>query len=323
MVEVVRSQLVPQELSRNRFFNIMNRIKFAHILTCFAIVLAVFGGCNVSEFSGSSTKHDPSGLHGKLVLTGSSTVAPLAQQIAARFEKLHPEVRIDVQTGGSSRGIRDARTGAADIGMSSRELKPDELESVDTTVIAWDGVAFVVHQDNEVDQLSVEQLRQIYLGKVESWSQFGGTQGRIVVSNRANGRSELDLVCAYLKLEPGDIKADVVDGETQQSLKTVISNKKAITYTSVGAAQDAIDRGEKIKLLPLGDVPASPTTVQSGDFPLARPLVLISKNDTFADADKANLIEAFLKFATSANVSDDVAGLGFVGLKNKQSSTSN
>ena len=301
----------------------MNRVKLVCILASLGMILAVVGGCNVSEFGGSSTKRDDSGLQGKLVMTGSSTVAPLAQQIAERFEKLHPGVRVDVQTGGSSRGIRDAQKGAADIGMSSRNLKPDELETVDTTVIAWDGVAFVVHKDNDIDQLSVDQLRQIYLGKSGSWSDVGGSQGQIVVSNRANGRSELDLVCDYLKIKPGDIKADIVDGETQQSLKTVINNKRAITYTSVGAAQDAIDRGEKIKLLPLGDVPASPTTVQSGEFPLARPLVLIRQKDADNDANKAGLIEAFLQFSTSNDVADDVAGLGFVGIKSKQSPSSN
>lgn len=203
--------------------------------------------------------------------------------------------------------------------MSSRVLKPEESKSVETTVIAWDGVAFVVHQDNVVDQLSVQQLRDIYTGKIQSWEQVGGAKERIVVSNRASGRSELDLVSDYLSLKPGDIEADVVDGETQQSLKTVLNNKKAITYTSVGAAQDAIDRGEKIKLLPLDNVPASSATVQSGEFPLARPLILIAKVDT----DKAKLIQAFLKFATSDDVSDEVAGLGFVGLKNKQSPSSN
>ena len=298
----------------------MKRFKLAQIVASLGIIVAVIGGCNVSEFGGSSTKGD-GGLHGKLEITGSSTVAPLAQQIAERFEKLHPGTRIDVQTGGSSRGIISTQKGAADIGMSSRNLKPDELELLETTVIAWDGVAFLVHQDNDIDQLSVEQLRDIYTGKVQSWSEVGGSKQQIVVSNRSNGRSELDLVCDYLNLKPGDIKPDVVDGETQQSLKTVIHNKKAITYTSVGAAQDAIDRGEKIKLLPLGGVAASPSTVQSGEFPLARPLILLTQKDASA-GDKAELIEAFLKFATSDEVSDKVTGLGFVGLKSKQSQSS-
>ena len=300
----------------------MKRFKLVYVLASLAIIVAVVG-CNVNEFGGSSTKRDGNGLQGKLVLTGSSTVAPLVQQIAEKFEKLHPGVRVDVHTGGSSRGIRDTQKDAADIGMSSRALNADESESLEQTVIAWDGVAFIVHQDNVVDQLSTEQLRKIYTGKIDSWSDVGGSKQRIVVSNRSNGRSELELVCDYLNLKHGDIKPDVVDGETQQSLMTVINNKKAIAYTSVGAAQDAIDRGEKIKLLPLGNVVASPATVQSGEFPLARPLILLTKSDTSASADENMLTEAFLKFATSDDVSDEIAGLGFVGLKDKKSLGSN
>ena len=110
------------------------------------------------------------------------------------------------------------------------------------------------------------------------WSKVGGSKGKIVVSNRANGRSELDLVCEFLGLQPGQVRADVVDGETQQSLKTVITNKNAITYTSVGAAQDAANRGEPIKLLPLDGVVASSESVSSGEFPLARPIVAVHRH---------------------------------------------
>lgn len=259
---------------------------------------------------------ESSKLRGRIVVTGSSTVAPLMQQIASQFEENNRGVRVDVQTGGSSRGIRDAKTGAADIGMSSRALKPNESEAVETQIVAWDGVAFVVHGDNPVEGLSIQQLRDIYLGQIESWADVGGDVGKIVVSNRANGRSELDLVCEYLKLRPEQIKADVIDGETQQSLKTVINNKKAITYTSIGAAQDAIDRGENIRLLPLGEVVASADTVQSGEFPLARPLVLITKSSSSNDS-KARLIKTFLEFALSEDVSQKVSGLGFVGSKSR------
>ena len=265
----------------------------------------------MGEFGGSRSKvSTDTSLSGKLVVTGSSTIAPLMAEIASRFEDQHSGVRIDVQTGGSSRGIRDAHSGVADIGMSSRHLKSSELSSVETRVMAWDGVAFVVHKDNPVNTLSHEQLTEIYSGVSMDWSRVGGDKGKIVVSNRANGRSELDLVCDFLELKPGQIQADVVDGETQQSLKTVITNKNAITYTSIGAAQDAVKRGEPIKLLPLNGVVASSDSVSSGEFPLARPLVLISKRS--GSSSKHELTEAFLKFACSAKVADLAVNLGFV-----------
>ena len=89
------------------------------------------------------------GPQGKLTLTGSSTVAPLAGELAKRYESLHPGVRIDVQTGGSSRGIADARRGTADIGMASRALKPGE-EDLAAHTIALDGITVIVHKDNPV-----------------------------------------------------------------------------------------------------------------------------------------------------------------------------
>lgn len=303
-------------LSNNRKSAMRTPMKRTPTHLCLALLVAslmAVVGCSVGEFGGSATKLSSSkkGHSGQLTLTGSSTIAPLIQEIATRFEKENPNVRIDVQTGGSSRGIRDTKKGAADIGMSSRHLKSDESNELDSTVIGWDGVAFVTHRDNPATEVSQEQLQQIYRGQIKNWSAVGGADERIVVSNRAAGRSELDLVCKFLKMDAGDIQADIIDGETQQSLKSVINNRKAITYTSVGAAQDAALRGEPLKLLPLDGIEASSETVQSGKFPLARPLLLTVKKNGLS-AGKTKLVKAFLEFATDESVSDAVKGLGFV-----------
>src|SRR5262249_48034346 len=104
----------------------------------------------------SATDHTLAGA-GKIVLTGSSTVAPLAAEIGKRFEALHPGVRVDVQTGGSSRGIADARQGLADIGMVSRALKPEEND-LHAFAIARDGVCIIVHRENPVRTLTDQQV---------------------------------------------------------------------------------------------------------------------------------------------------------------------
>ena len=111
----------------------------------FSIVLVVgLSACGQSETE-------------KLVLTGSSTVAPLASEIARAFEQLHPETRIDVQTGGSSRGINDARNDLADIGMVSRALKSNESDLTAQT-IAWDGITLILNSSNPVQLLTVVKL---------------------------------------------------------------------------------------------------------------------------------------------------------------------
>ena len=113
------------------------------------------------------------GLSGRLVLTGSSTVAPLASEIAARFEERHPDVRIDVQAGGSSRGIADTFSGVADIGMASRILAADE-QQLETHQVAIDGICLIAHRDNPLDSLTRDQVIAIYLDEADSWADIGG-----------------------------------------------------------------------------------------------------------------------------------------------------
>ena len=108
----------------------------------------------------------------RLTLTGSSSVAPLAGEIARRFEASHPGVRIDVQTGGSSRGLADLRRGSADIGMVSRALNSSEAD-LQATTIALDGVAVIVNSSNPVQTLTDEQIRGIFTGRIatgRSWA---------------------------------------------------------------------------------------------------------------------------------------------------------
>jgi phosphate transport system substrate-binding protein len=117
-------------------------------------------------------------LQGKLTLTGSSTVAPLAAELGKKFETLHPGTRIDVQSGGSSRGISDARQGLADIGMVSRALKPEEKDLIPHTV-AKDGICIILHKSNPVSVLNDSQLVAVYTGKITNWKALGGKDAPI------------------------------------------------------------------------------------------------------------------------------------------------
>jgi len=243
----------------------------------------------------------------KLVLTGSSTIAPLAAEIGKRFEKQNPNVRVDVQAGGSSRGVNDARNGLADIGMASRALKPEEND-LKSLSIALDGIGLILHQDNPVKMLTDQQVIDIYTGKITNWKEIGGKDGRITVVNKAEGRSTLELFLHYYKLKNSDIKSQVVIGDNQQGIKTVAGNPGAIGYVSIGTAEFDENNGVPIKLLPLNGVTASVENVRNGSFPLSRPLNLVTKTAP------QGLAKRFIDFASSKAVYDIVEAQYFVPL---------
>jgi phosphate transport system substrate-binding protein len=243
----------------------------------------------------------------KLVLTGSSTIAPLALEIGKRFEKLNPGVRIDVQSGGSTRGVNDALAGLADIGMASRELEPEE-SGLMVYRIAMDGIGIILHRKNPVQAMNDEQIKAIYTGKITNWQQLGGEDRKITVVNKAEGHSTLELFLNHFQLQNRAIHAQVVIGDNEQGIKTVAGNIGAIGYVSIGTAEYDEAHGTPIRLLPMAGVPATVANVRAGRFPLSRPLNLLSKGKP------AGLAKRFIEFAQSAAVDDLVTAQYFVPL---------
>jgi phosphate transport system substrate-binding protein len=265
--------------------------------------LAASAGCFAD--TPADVERDGRSLSGKLVVTGSSTVAPLAAEIGQRFESLHPDARIDVQTGGSSRGIADARNGLADIGMVSRALEPAESD-LSVHPIAVDGVCIIVHQENPIQSLTDEEIVAIYTGKTENWHEVGGMDGPIVVVNKADGRATLEVFLEHYKLEGSQITADVIIGDNQQGIKTVAANPLAIAYVSIGAADFEARSGTAIKLLDASGVAATTQNVSRGEFPITRPLNFVTQGEP------KPLAEAFIEFAQSPQVHDIIEAQYFV-----------
>jgi phosphate transport system substrate-binding protein len=240
-----------------------------------------------------------------LVLTGSSTIAPLAAEIGKSFEKMHPGTRVDVQTGGTSRGIRDARQGLANIGLVSRSLSESE-QDLKAFPIALDGIAMIVHKSNPVRELTRQQIIDIYTGKITDWSELGAPKGTIVVENKAEGRSTLELFLHYFKLPASDIRAAVIVGDNQEAIKIVAGNPRAIGYVSIGSAVYEAEIGTPIRPLPMDGVPPTIEAVKDLKFPITRELNLVVKN-TPSGATKE-----FISYAQSDDVRDVVKEYFFV-----------
>lgn len=231
----------------------------------------------------------------KLTLTGSSTIAPLISEVGKLFEAKNPATRIDVQSGGSSRGILDARQGLSQIGMVSRSLKEDEKDLA-AFPIAKDGICLITHKTNPIASLTEAQIIAIYTGKIRRWSEVGGIDTPITVVNKAEGRSTLELFLHYFKLRAPDIKAQVVIGDNQQGIKTVAGNPNAIGYVSIGSAEYEAKAGSPIKLLPMANVAPTTENVRNGAFPLSRTLHLVTKGQP------QGVTKNFIDFARSKDV---------------------
>lgn len=270
------------------------KLELAQKLLLFLFVVCVLSGCGQSDRPV------------RLELTGSSTLAPLLSEIAKRYEAANPGVRIDIQTGGSSRGIADVADGTADIGMSSRALKDSEKEGRVAYPIARDGVALLVHANNPVTELSDAQIVAIFTGKIENWQEVGGRDAAINCVNRAAGRSELELFQEFFGIAAEAFQPDLISGENQHGIKTVAGDENAVIYLSVGAAEFEVANGAPVKLLPLRGVAASAETVAAGAFPLSRPLILMT------GPDPADSVVQFIEYALSAEVHDLIRRQAYV-----------
>lgn len=271
-----------------------------------AAITVLVSALTVVACSTSTDRASGSDLEGRMTLTGSSTIAPLVSEMAKRFEQREPDVRIDVQTGGSSRGITDATRGTADIGMSSRALTDSEKSDLVSYTIATDGVCVLVHATNPVENLTDDQIRAIYSGNVTNWRHVGGDDAPITVVNRADGRSELELFTDYFAINAADIQASLISGENQHGIKTIAGDPNAIIYMSVGASEFEAGRGVPVKLLRWNGIEASSQTVAEGRFPLSRPLILVTRPEPPA------LVRRFIEFARSDDMHDLVRQFAYV-----------
>jgi phosphate transport system substrate-binding protein len=242
---------------------------------------------------------------GKLVISGSSAMAPLMTAIARRFVLANPGVRIDVLTVGTGQGIDDVRQGKADIGMASRAMRDNESDLF-SYAIARDGVCLIVHKDNPVRGLTNVQVLEIYTGKIDNWSKVGGKDARITPINSMKAVGTVELFTQYFGIRYADIKAASPPLTYAERLKAVTRNPNAIAYMSVGAAQRELEAGVPIKLLPIDGVAATTKNIRTGDFPVSRPLLLITH------ALPRGLARDFISFSLSSQITDLVAQHEFV-----------
>lgn len=239
------------------------------------LALLVLLSASACQRDDAAPKSAVAPLAGSLRLSGSSTMAPLMQDIAARFSALHPGVHFEIESGGSNRGVDDARSGKVDIGMASKALPADkELTGI---AIARDGGGILLHRDNPVTQLTDAQVQAIFTGRLKNWKQAGGADTPIHVIDRDIRRAVRELFLHHYQLTADQLRADAVGGDNGATIQLLLAQPNGIVFFSIGEAERRIAAGEPIKLLPAGGVMANRQNIQKGDYPITRPLTLITR----------------------------------------------
>jgi phosphate transport system substrate-binding protein len=209
-----------------------------------------------------------------LTLAGSTSIQPFAEKWAETFRAKHPDVDIHVQGGGSTAGVKAAVTGAAHIGMVSRELHADEAAQLKQFQVARDGLAIIVHPSNPVNTLAPEQVQRIYVGEITNWKQVGGPDAPMTVITREEGSGTRGAFEELLMGKEKKISSSaLVQDSTGAVRQMVSSNPGAIGYISLGLVDSSV------KAVRLDGVEPSEANIDAGKYPLVRPFLFVTKGE--------------------------------------------
>jgi phosphate transport system substrate-binding protein len=248
-----------------------------------------------------------------IVIKGSTTVLPIAQAVLEAYMKANPGAKISLSGGGSGEGIKAIIDGTADIGNSSREIKKTETElaksksvTVVETVVAIDAIVPIVNPRNKVTNLTIDQLSQIYQGKITNWKEVGGEDLEIVVISRdsSSGTFEAwgELVLKGAKVSP---RAQL-QASNGAIVQTVSKNRYALGYIGLGYLD------KTVKALTVNGIQASEKTALSKAYPVSRFLYMYTNGEPKGETAK------FIKFVLSPAGQALVKKEGFVPLPKKK-----
>jgi len=269
-----------------------------------AAALTACGGSassSASTAAGSAASSAAAALSGNVAAGGSTSMKNVIAALTEGFAEVEPGVTVSYDPTGSGAGITGAADKTLDIGLSSRALKDDEKADVDGTTIALDGIAIIVNNASKVEDLTVDQLKQMFTGEITNWSEVGGDDGEIVLIGREAGSGTRDGFESIVEVKDSCKYAQELTA-TGAVISAVEANPLAIGYASLSAV------GDTVKMVTVGGVECSEETVKDGSYEVQRPFVFVT-NKSVALSEQA---QAFFDFATSADAADLIRTAGAV-----------
>ena len=275
----------------------------ALILTALLALSLVACGSE-SKTDDTKTDDQPAALTGTVSTDGSTSMEKVIGALSESFMAQNSGVTVNYNPTGSGSGITAVQEGTCDIGLSSRALKDEEKSAgLKETVLAYDGIAIIVHPDNPVSDLSVEQLAKLYTGEITNWKDVGGNDAEVVLIGReaASGtRDGFESItgtkdkCQYRQelTSTGDV------------ITAVSQNPDAIGYASLASVKDSV------KALNVDGVTPSEATIKDGSYKVQRPFVLV----TMAGKELSPAAQAFFDYAISSDAASIIAKAGAVAV---------
>lgn len=248
-------------------------------------------------------------------VAGSTTVSPLIKELRTAYEIDHPGSRIEVQEIGTSAGISATIEGVSHIAMASRYFSEEELnQGLVGMPFALDGIAVIVHPDNNIDNLTLEEVTKIFKGEIYNWSQVGGADAEIIVVSREEGSGirssfeelanlEVDIERNGRMYKDSEIAKNAIYEKGTGAVKgTIRANENAIGYITTGVLDDTVNA------IKIDGVGFSEESVRNGDYPFVNTFLIATKEETPSN------VQAFIDFIFSEEGQALISQKGYVSI---------
>lgn len=281
--------------------------KFLKTLLISTFIIGTLTACGSSSSTSESSNDIDANIQGTITMNGSTSMEKLSNSLAEVFMEKYPNVIVTPQFTGSSAGIEAVTNGTVDIGNSSRALKEEEKgKGVVENIVALDGIGIIVDAQNTVEDLTMQQLKDIYNGTITNWSQVGGQDKGIVVIGREAGSGTRGAFEEIIELKDQCKYSQEIDS-TGAVVGKVESTPGAIGYVSLDVLHNSTAKSLKID-----GIEPNAENIVSGSYTLSRPFVMATKGEISEQRPEVQELFNFLGSEEGKNLIEKV---GLINVK--------
>ena len=274
--------------------------KILSLLVAASMMTFGLAGCGSTDTGNTDASSD---LSGAISLAGSTSMEKLCEALSESFMEKYPNISVTVEYTGSGAGLESLAAGSVDIGNASRHLKEEETSAgAVENVVAIDGIAVITDKDNEVTDVSAEDLAKIYKGEITNWSELGGQDEAIVVIGREAGSGTRDAFEELLDVADACQYAQELDS-TGGVLAKVAATPGAIGYVSLDVVDDTI------QTVSLDGVAPTEENILAGDYLLSRPFVMATNGEI---SEQNELVQTWFDYVNSEDGKNVISSVGLI-----------